>query len=71
MSFTLPYSVLRTMLGGVRATRNLQVDENRDLRYIVVELGFTACAHADGAGLHGIACGGGSYGGQCEGGDEC
>ncbi|KAF2498281.1 kinase-like protein [Lophium mytilinum] len=41
MSFTLAYSVLRTMLGGVRATRNLQVGHNRDLRYIMVELGFT------------------------------
>ena len=29
------------MLGGVRATRNLQVGENRDLRYIVAEPGFT------------------------------
>ncbi|OCK77133.1 kinase-like protein [Lepidopterella palustris CBS 459.81] len=40
MPFTLAYSVLRTMLGGVRATRNLQVGHNRDLRYIMVELGF-------------------------------
>lgn len=40
MPFCLAYSVLRTSLGGNLGTRNLQTGANRDLRYVMAELGF-------------------------------
>lgn len=40
MPFCLAYSVLRTSLGGNRGTLNLQSGANRDLRYVMAELGF-------------------------------
>jgi hypothetical protein len=35
------YAALRTNLAGNKATFNLQQGRNRDLRYSMVELGFT------------------------------
>lgn len=42
MPFGLVYSALRTNLAGNRGTHNLQVGANEDVRYAMVELGFTA-----------------------------
>jgi len=42
MRYGLVYASLRTVLAANRATRNLQSGANRDIRYAMVELGFTA-----------------------------
>lgn len=41
MGFGFVYSALRTNLAGNRGTSNLQSGRNQDLRYTMVELGFT------------------------------
>ncbi|MEQ9586417.1 MAG: phosphotransferase family protein [Parvibaculaceae bacterium] len=41
MAFSLVYASLRTNIAGNRATQNLQSGRNRDIRYAMVELGFT------------------------------
>ncbi|PHR62235.1 MAG: hypothetical protein COA43_00930 [Robiginitomaculum sp.] len=41
MKFGVVYTALRTNLAGNRGTYNLQTGRNQDLRYIMVELGFT------------------------------
>ncbi len=42
MAFGMAYSTLRTNLAANRATLNLQRGTNRDIRYTMVEQGFTA-----------------------------
>ncbi len=41
MAFGFVYSALRTNLAGNRGTSNMQSGRNQDLRYTMVELGFT------------------------------
>ena len=41
MVYGMVYASLRTNLAGNRATMNLQLGRNQDLRYAMVELGFT------------------------------
>jgi aminoglycoside phosphotransferase (APT) family kinase protein len=41
MGFGFVYSALRTNLAGNRGTSNMQTGRNQDLRYSMVELGFT------------------------------
>jgi len=41
MNYGMVYAALRTNLAGNKATFNLQQGRNRDLRYSMVELGFT------------------------------
>ncbi|AOE86803.1 phosphotransferase family protein [Pseudomonas sp. TCU-HL1] len=41
MAFGFVYSALRTNLAGNRGTSNMQIGRNQDLRYTMVELGFT------------------------------
>lgn len=41
MNYGMVYAALRTNLAGNKATLNLQQGRNRDLRYSMVELGFT------------------------------
>lgn len=40
MPFCAAYGVLRTFLGGVMGSQNIQRGHNRDLRYVMVEYGF-------------------------------
>lgn len=40
MRFCLAYGVLRTFIGGTRGSWNLQKGFNRDIRYVMMELGF-------------------------------